>query len=79
VSAADTTAAPRVSAFTAPDAIDEDMPIEEKAAPAAAESGPVDAWEKMMEGSCPMKFGKSGAPHFRIVGLTEEKKTIVYF
>jgi hypothetical protein len=39
----------------------------------------VDAWEKMQEGAVMLKFGKRGDPHFRVVGLTEDRSAIVYF
>lgn len=43
------------------------------------EHGVLDAWEKLIEGTVLMKFGKLGQPHFRFFAITEDKKALVYF
>jgi hypothetical protein len=56
--------------------------IDEENVPEATpsnEEGVKDAWEKMQEGTCMMKFGKHGNPHFRFFCLNDEKNAIIFF
>lgn len=39
----------------------------------------VNVIEKMQEGTCLMKFGRLGSPHFRYFALTEDMMNIVFF